>query len=40
MDLEVDKNDIEIKKGLKKMIDAYSAFGSDFEDTGLSDKLK
>lgn len=38
-DLELGKGDFEISKGTKKMVDAFSAFGSDHEDTGLYTKL-
>lgn len=38
-DLIVDATDIHITKGTKKKVDAFSAFGSDKEDTGLHQQL-
>ena len=39
-DLILDSTDIEISKGTLPMVDAFSAFGSNKEDTGLYKKLK
>ena len=35
----MNENDIEILKGQEKMVESYSAFGNDLENTGLKEKL-
>lgn len=33
-------SDIQVLKGQAKMVESYSGFGNDFEDTGLANLLK